>query len=237
MTLLNDAVSGLHSAMDDVLKGINIDGINELLPTFAGDPPSWSSPLAHVAPQTELLKLKPSWHQLIIIGNGFDLECGLASSFASFIEARNAEFGRLTKKQIGEVPFFTKTIWDEILASMEDSNWCDIEGAIAEWISPGKDGCIESGFSKTLDKLLNPTETHDCPGVEDAVALLLNERYCDCGEWDSDALHRATRNELTTLESDFGKYLAREVENTTDYKNNVGKLMAEIYFDQKPSES
>lgn len=31
---------------------------------------------------------KRSWHQLVIIGNGFDLECGLPSSFSSFVSDR-----------------------------------------------------------------------------------------------------------------------------------------------------
>lgn len=58
--------------------------------------------------------LRPFWHQLIVIGNGFDLECGLASSFADFMGVRKAA---LEDEENGKDNRygFTGTIWDAIL--------------------------------------------------------------------------------------------------------------------------
>lgn len=77
--------------------------------------------------------IRPSWHQLIIIGNDFDLECGLPSGFDSFVSARQKAFSRSESE--GEIQF-TKTVWDVILDGVPNANWCDIEGAIAEWVAP-----------------------------------------------------------------------------------------------------
>ena len=180
---------------------------------------------------------RPSWHQLIVIGNGFDLECGLASSFSSFIKAREIEFDNLNREQNASVPVFTETIWDAILSSMKDSNWCDIEGAISEWIAPKKGRSKASGskFAKTLHVLSNPTGTYDTTKVEDAVALFLAKRHPHQRQWSSDILLQITREDLSALETDFGNYLLNEVKTSRDYKDNVGKLMAEIILDQRPS--
>lgn len=61
-------------------------------------------------PEVSLSSISPKsyWHQLVIIGNGFDLECGLRSDFGSFIESRAAEFA----KNDGDLGLqYTHTIW------------------------------------------------------------------------------------------------------------------------------
>lgn len=108
--------------MQNALKGINsdsfLDNIKPVLPDY--------EPIKY-----ELPTLRPSWHQLVVIGNGFDLECGLASDFSNFVKARTVDFEKADHGQIAEDMLFTKTIWDVILSSMGDANWCDIEGSIA----------------------------------------------------------------------------------------------------------
>ena len=105
--------------------------VNETIPQMSGmldrDWSSWA-PRPDFSPLQA--DLRPFWHQLIVIGNGFDLECGLASSFADFMRARNHAFedGETDKEnRYG----FTRTIWDAILESLGDVNWCDVEGAIS----------------------------------------------------------------------------------------------------------
>lgn len=104
-----------------------------------------------------------------MIGNGFDLECGLISSFSSFVKARKNEFDNLNREQNVGAPTFTETIWDAILSSMRDSNWFDIEGAISEWIAPPKkkkSRASESQLAKTLHRLSNPTGVYNTNKTE-----------------------------------------------------------------------
>lgn len=120
---------------------------------------------------------------------------------------------------------------------MEDSSWCDIEGAIADWVAPskGRSKASKSKFAKTLQKLSNPTGSYDSTKIEDSVALFLENRFRHHEPWNSEALLQVTREDLAKLESDFDRYLSNEVETSKGYKEKVGKLMSEIILDQRPS--
>ena len=85
---------------------------------------------------------KSSWHQLLIIGNGFDLECGLRSRFIDFFSSRiktpqrdstvdDNDVVRTPEELVSEFP----TIWDLILRNNQDANWFDIEKTIEMWVS------------------------------------------------------------------------------------------------------
>lgn len=64
------------------LAGIKLDGIADVFKTNAASlsvVPDYSSCY---------LGMRSTWHQLVVIGNGFDLACDLNSSFSSFFEPR-----------------------------------------------------------------------------------------------------------------------------------------------------
>lgn len=226
---MNGAFSRLSSEVTkDAFKGLNTTNILFKMPS--------------VIPDYDSMIVKPpvfrtSWHQLIVIGNGFDLECGLASGFSNFVKARTVDFEKADNGQIAEDMLFTKTIWDVILSSMGDANWCDIEGSIADWIAPkNREGkSPKSEFGKTLHKLANPTGTYDTDKAEDSVALYLEMRYPHHEPWNLENLLQLTREDLAKLESDFDRYLSHEVETSKDYKEKAGELMSEIILDQRPS--
>lgn len=81
-------------------------------------------------------------HHLIVIGNGFDLSCGLASSFKDFFEPRMKVIDSLVSEggfcDYGVIKARGLTAWDLVLRSPKDMearafnvNWCDVETAIA----------------------------------------------------------------------------------------------------------
>ena len=77
-------------------------------------------------------------HQLIVLGNGFDLACGLRSRFSDFYKTRYDDSGKWRLNEDEE------TAWDVILSSEKaDSPWCNIEDAVAEWVA-GDDVKIET---------------------------------------------------------------------------------------------
>jgi hypothetical protein len=184
--------------------------------------------------------MRPGWHQLIIIGNGFDLECGLPSSFASFIEMRKAALGGSIED---DTRACTKTIWDVILHGMDDASWCDIEGAITNWISP-ENGSNQPGgtaFKRTLTRLKESRESSsfmfDESILGDKVAAYLRDRFPEESDgWSLERLARMSRDDLTILENDFSTYLTRAIEETAGYKEAVKKLMCEILLWKRPNE-
>lgn len=191
-------------------------------------------------PSTQISTTKEPWHQLIIIGNGFDLECGLRSSFGHFIAARKEYFDHSNSDNAE--PTFHRTIWDCILDEEKDGNWCDVEGAIAEWIAP-RDPRHESGapldlssnltlFGKTLRKVgklntigcgvhLSPNETQD----RVANYLFLERPHKNDSPWTKERLLKLTREDLSIFESDFAMYLGSEIDRSTGYQQAAEDLM------------
>lgn len=188
------------------------------------------------------ITLKDPWHQLIILGNGFDLECGLKSSFGDFVTARKNYF--LDANPSDEDPVFRKTIWDYILSDREGANWCDIEGAIAEWVAP-KDPRHDPKtpldlssslvvFGKTLKKLnelnglgygiqLNTNE------AADRIADYLSKRfYGKRTQWNKEELLDLTQEDLTTFECDFASYLSSEINRKPDYQQAAEALLKNL---------
>lgn len=81
-------------------------------------------------------------HHLIVVGNGLDLSCGLASSFKDFFEPRMDAIDSIVSEEgacdCGAIKARDLTAWDLILRSRKDMearafnvNWCDVETAIA----------------------------------------------------------------------------------------------------------
>ncbi len=194
------------------------------------------SPVDH---SVQFTTIKKPWHQLIVVGNGFDLECGLRSSFGHFIAARREYFDDPSSDDVG--PEFHETIWDHLLDERNGSNWCDVERAIAEWVAP-KDTRREPKtpldlssnrvvFGKTLTKLdelcnmgysvqINQNETPDR-----VANHLFNRFHGNDTSWTKERLLNVTQQDLSTFEGDFASYLISEINRSTDYRQATDKLM------------
>lgn len=97
-------------------------------------------------------------HHLIVIGNGFDLSCGLASSFKDFFEPRMRVIDSLVSEEgaydYEAIKARGLTAWDLILRSRKDMearafnvNCCDVETSIANvfGINLPEDGIDDEG--------------------------------------------------------------------------------------------
>ena len=80
-------------------------------------------------------------HQLLIIGNGFDLSCGLPSSFSQFFASRMKKIEELAEQsdepRLRPLKDAGLTVWDIILAANNpelnkngDPRWADVEAAM-----------------------------------------------------------------------------------------------------------
>ena len=181
-----------------------------------------------------------SWHQLIILGNGFDLQCGLRSKFGDFFKPRfdtissNQDYRRETWEKLVEQTDLT--LWDFILEANIDSLWCDIEGTIERWVlSAGFPGASKPPFNRAVEFVKR------CP-FPDAPIFLLNNRteneqddashmYGNMARYtwvtypeiatdgySHELFMTLLRQELIKLEYAFGKYLANEVATNESYE-------------------
>lgn len=87
-------------------------------------------------------------HQLIILGNGFDLTCGLKSKFSDFY--RNRTSGTFS---IESIPEDVRNVWDLVLSEIgqNDPLWCDIESLISIYVFQ------EDGYGSRLDRMFSIT--------------------------------------------------------------------------------
>lgn len=191
--------------------------------------------------------LRPLWHQLIVIGNGFDLECGLASSFADFIRARNLAFEDEENGKDNRYGF-TGTIWDAILESLGDVNWCDVEGAISKWLVSEEDaGSGEKDDDNCLSRPLIDDVAdalrqlgRDWGAAPQSSAASIAYHLVGCPEeakgWTKEKLLTVSKNDLRTLEKDFASYLRKTASCNASYEENAQRLIRDIVDDERPND-
>lgn len=194
--------------------------------------------------QPRMPDMRPSWHQLVVIGNGFDLECKLKSSFTSFISARNRAFEQEENGESNPLGF-KRNLWDVILESMDGDHWADVEGAIARWVVPmgWKDTNSEfwrSSLDETVDVLQDISRgkksAFDSKSIPVKVASYLSEGSPQkARQWNKEKLLELTRNDLKCLEKEFSAYLAQAEKDQPDYRENARRLMCELILQGRPS--
>lgn len=208
------------------------------------DPSSFSPSIPDFSPYTP--DTRPSWHQLIVIGNGFDLECGLKSGFGSFIAARKHAFDHEEDGEQANPLGFKRNLWDVILESMDGNHWADVEGAIARWVVPaGWQDTNPEFWQSSLDKTVNALRdisrdkknNYDPKSIPDKVALYLCEGSPQkAKQWSKEKLLDLTRSDLKCLEEEFSRYLAQAEKDQPTYHDDASKLMCEIILQGRPSE-
>lgn len=187
----------------------------------------------------------PGWHQLVVIGNGFDLECGLPSSFASFIADRKNKFNeQKSSDEASRIPCpYQETVWDVILEKMSNSNWCDIEGAIANWVLPKKYSYSGTTFNRVHEILsclkgeyTTYGATHQKYSEKIIVEYIKEKVGNDVHVWGKPELYTYYRSELTHLEHDFDEYLSMQLESSADYKERARNLVGILLSEERPDE-
>ena len=193
---------------------------------------------------------QPVWHQLIVIGNGYDLECGLRSRFADFYEPRrDAVFaaracGYANLAEAAEENGLTA--WDFILSNGKYSNWCDIEETIKQWVMPPSEG---ARFTDNVQKLARRV---NLAGLSMEKFAFGDENFSDrvLPEWmrglaegradrrgerlSEEDLLDLLKDELTKLEGAFDEYLSGEAIGNAEYEQLSDALFARLYADELP---
>ena len=188
-------------------------------------------------------------HQLIVLGNGFDLACGLPSRYADFFrgvsqrvfpdptDTGRASWGEHLRGQ-------GLTAWDVILCNRAaDTDWYDVEGEIAKWVIDRPVAGV--GRVERVARLMSGLEGSipgwgDLPAdwarynggslrghVEADVARYLMDTMPDyqATDWDRDSVLAVLLDELHLLESRFMDYLSRAMRESDDYASRATELM------------
>lgn len=191
------------------------------------------------------------WHQILVIGNGFDLQCGLASGFSDFFKGRRerlyvaAADSNISKSFGARLDEQGLTVWDLVLDHEPVELWNDVENAIAEWTT------VPSFYRKVLKQiteartratLTSLADLHDFiskPNTDNlyfVIARYLLDVYPDllqnCTE---SSLNAVFFDELSKLENDFCDYLSSQVDGNMDYQDKAQALFLNIASKGTPS--
>lgn len=164
-------------------------------------------------------------HQLIILGNGFDLTCGIKSKFSDFYSNRTKG-----TESIESIPENERNVWDLILSETGQSDplWCDIERLIYVYVFQ------EDGFGSRLDSMYSSAEL-DIDPISQNLALRPKD---DLYEFVSTRLGNeyVSQKELTDFllsslkkyEQIFASYLEEQVDNNDNYGEKAVEYYATI---------
>lgn len=198
---------------------------------------------------------------LLITGNGFDLQCGLASKYSDFflwcektifgfkdlISAKYSTFLRQVNIQSAFQNNEQLTVWDlyfTFKSEIHGDKWCDIEVEMNE--------SFQSGFwNDVLDKInyfQENGEWNDPFSEEWYFAWMLDDRYHKNFNWLNRSMgltnrmlniKKVTENEfynnlfkeLKIFEQRFADYLSQELDNHKNYLNNQFDLLHQLVRD------
>lgn len=207
--------------------------------------------------------LKPSWRQLIILGNGFDLQCGLHSRFGDFFKPRFEaiagieSYSRSAWESI--VEYSDLTLWDFILEANLDDAWCDVEGEMERWILSYSDQNPKTSLfwgALKATKCANLfTDGITCTVWREGRRRLASEEddrthlFCNIARYvltvspglsgeqcTSEMFIKLLKRDLGRLERAFGAYLSKEIDGNNKYVKECRNLSRMIDESGKQSD-
>lgn len=200
-----------------------------------------------------------SYTQLLVLGNGFDLQCGLKSTFDDFEEERYKMFeawdartsqglsapnirtvgpdGNSLRGNTPETWFWDQglTLWDLILHDdRRTRTWYDIEECIRFWVVDlvKPDGTITDPNRRsnyTPGNLVVSEEFWNLD-ITKAVATYAMIMY----DWNGTGKHllRILLKELHRYETAFSQYLEKQTQKNHDYTASAVHALKTLTFDQ-----
>lgn len=200
--------------------------------------------------------------QLLVLGNGFDLQCGLKSAFADFMETRrtliaeaNGEWdpNRIPSLEGPEGPngklpdgnrfaylLWNKglTAWDFVLGEDEqERTWYDIEECIRTWVdygtARGGSPCDEH-MRRILFMQRGAYPTIPRPTTSEIAVHHFAQDLYQLGltGWGPDSILSVLMDELHRFEREFAEYLKEQQGECTEYSNKAVGLLSNLVTDE-----
>ena len=201
-------------------------------------------------------------HQLLILGNGFDLECGLPTRFCHFFEPRIEALEAQDWKSTGTIEGLgyeaSPTLWDFVLRSKMYAPWYSVEDAMSDLVLSAGDGIrrpdglaaalIERARKLAAESSENATEIIDEDDTHrDEEDLLRNAgeyMEADCADalrqahepWSSQEFLDYLGSQLAKLEENFSGYMRSICEGNKAYVDHSLYLLRWMLADGRPAE-
>ena len=199
--------------------------------------------------------------QLLVLGNGFDLQCGLKSAFADFMKPREAMIQEVDeewdlkrgqpheglKGPTGKLPdedhhtylLWNKglTAWDYILREdKQKRTWYDVEECIRTWVNYGMASKVSpcANHMQLLCTLYAPySNGYELTTAEKAIHFLARHVYqLEPAKWGPASILSVLREELYRFEQAFSAYLLEQIRETPLYPYMSLELLAELVTEQ-----
>ena len=204
--------------------------------------------------------------QVLVLGNGFDLECGLKSSFADFMQTRIVRVKKIedTLSSSEDVPL-TKvrrpdghelqgynlsyllwdndlTVWDFIL--LEDKRqraWYDVEECIKDWVDYSSPSAPSMPHLRQIcDAFEQPGKDHrpDPQGPINADQCVL-AYATDFYSWDGQpgSLLDILLDQLHRFEAWFAGYIINQASRNKRYFSFANNLILTLAMDEMPGKT
>ena len=264
------ASSLANSQLGDIAMGLDTPALripdHDLTSAYESLTPNYTIPDHSFRDFEMASSFTQSWHQLIILGNGFDLQCGLHSKFGDFFISRFERikgidsYDRATwKKLLDDTDL---TVWDFVLEANINDAWCDVEGEMERWVRSfanqnsktslfwgalkgmGREDLFTDGWSLvTYVECPDGSKRLSCE-EDDRAHLFANiARYSltlhpefSGNRCNPDSFIELFRLDLRRLERAFGDYLSREIEDNDRYVKKCEELYRSIAGDGKPDD-
>ena len=197
-------------------------------------------------------------HQLIVLGNGFDLECGLPTRFSHFFEPRLNALKTQNWKKTGRLYSLgyeaSPTVWDFLLRSKMYSPWYSVEDAIHDLVLSAGDGRNDATgiASKLISRIYelataeDRTAFHpddnalDSPDEKDLLDNVSEFVAIDCADklraadepWSPQDFVDYLGAQLSKLENNFSNYMSSITDNNDDYETLSFSLLGSMLSDE-----
>ncbi len=221
------------------------------------------SPLGKGELPIEIPTIKPpkiGFHQLVVLGNGFDLECGLPTRFCSFFEPRIEALKTQDWKKTGRLDGLgyeaTPTVWDFLLRTKTYAPWYSVEDAVKDLVLSVGDGTSDatgvgseliariSNLAATTGREVGPLDGDAAipADEEDLLSSATEFMAIDCAErlhqsdspWSPQEFVDYLGEQLGKLEDNFSAYMASICEGNSDYVERSLKLLRWMIADGRP---
>ncbi|WP_160268220.1 AbiH family protein [Bifidobacterium biavatii] len=184
--------------------------------------------------------------QIIILGNGFDKQCGVPSAFSDYFFDRFKSSEKFLSNLESKKNFDIHSLWNVFLASNKENgknNWSDVEGTIRKWIlsSEGLETIFQAStenvkpIAQHLKHLFDELQLSDkgksgFPSFHPWPDACQDEKSYDesvrafCNEW-----RFALLDEQDKFEKDFTSYMNKFLnEHTEKYNKSADYLFERI---------
>ncbi len=201
-------------------------------------------------------------HQLVVLGNGFDLECGLPTRFSHFFEPRLEALTTQDWEKTGKLDDLgyeaTPTAWDFLLRSRMYAPWYSVEDAVSDLVLSAGDGKSEpTGLAAKLIARVNdlmaaggenaadPDDgAEELSDDEDLLNNVSEFIAVDCADelreagkpWSSQRLVDYLGTQIDKLERNFSNYMVSVSEGNEAYIERAQSLLSWMLADGRPLE-